>query len=242
MSLAKSVRESDMSTIKLLREFSTPIAITSWPKHPECNEKITKDILSLIENRELSEQKNGQYLSNILRELGGAIASSALVSKQFDTAIKTETNDNLHILLPSVRELMLWIIDMARIMIEQHLETGLPDQFCFVVRNSWASIYKKGDYHPVHSHPMATLAAVYCVDSTDELPPAGLIDLYDPRPNIGYYYSGIPLFGQSIRSIKLNSGDLLIFPAWLNHFVHPLRSSEPRITISANIDIERIMY
>jgi hypothetical protein len=36
------------------------------------------------------------------------------------------------------------------------------------------------------------------------------------------------------------TGMLLMFPAWLYHYVHPYRGTEPRISVAFNVTIQKL--
>lgn len=56
------------------------------------------------------------------------------------------------------------------------------------------------------------------------------IEFFDPR-------GPLPPFGKSLR-IAPKEGDLILFPGWLAHLVHPTLTSQPRVSISFNLQGE----
>lgn len=107
----------------------------------------------------------------------------------------------------------------------------------------WANVNRLGDYHDPHNHPYAYLSGTYYVrvpesraalrNRSDVRP--GCITFYDPRnavnmtaikndPQIDPEYTVTP-----------TPGTILMWPAFLTHFVHPNLSEEPRISISFNV-------
>jgi uncharacterized protein (TIGR02466 family) len=107
----------------------------------------------------------------------------------------------------------------------------------------WVSVNRFGDYHDVHNHPWSYLSGTYYVkmpasletlQSRSDVRP-GCITFYDPRggvnmnaikndPNVDPEYTVLP-----------EPGLMLLWPAFVNHFVHPNLSKETRISISFNI-------
>ena len=107
----------------------------------------------------------------------------------------------------------------------------------------WASVNRFGDYHDAHNHPWSYLSGTYYVkmpasreilQSRSDVRP-GCITFYDPRggvnmnaikndPNVDPEYTVLP-----------EPGLMLLWPAFINHFVHPNLSKETRISISFNI-------
>lgn len=101
----------------------------------------------------------------------------------------------------------------------------------------WAIINKKGNFNIEHTHPNNYLSAAYYVKAPDNCG-----NFKATNPNILDRHmrakSNQPNELNSISaSIKVNEGDLLIFPAYLPHSVEENKSDEDRVIISFNIDI-----
>lgn len=103
----------------------------------------------------------------------------------------------------------------------------------FVVQ-AWANIHRFGDWHGTHSHFAGgdeVASGVYWVRvpsaiSEDENAGGRLI-LFDPRG---------PFFPERKKIIILPEAEkLIIFPAWLQHEVTPLKSDDIRISIAFDI-------
>ncbi|GAB4362303.1 MAG: hypothetical protein Kow00114_17410 [Kiloniellaceae bacterium] len=110
----------------------------------------------------------------------------------------------------------------------------------------WANVNRRGDYHDPHNHPHAYLSGTYYVavpqaaaakDNRPDLRP-GAISFYDPRgfanmtairddPQIEAEFTHRP-----------QPGDILLWPAFLMHFVHPNLADEKRISISFNATLK----
>jgi uncharacterized protein (TIGR02466 family) len=107
----------------------------------------------------------------------------------------------------------------------------------------WANVNRLGDYHDPHNHPHSYLSGTYYVSVPDSDPAigtrrdvrSGCITFYDPRtaanmnairrdPNI-----------EAEFTVKPRGGLILLWPAFLTHFVHPNLCDEPRISISFNV-------
>jgi uncharacterized protein (TIGR02466 family) len=104
-------------------------------------------------------------------------------------------------------------------------------------RAGWANVNRAGDYNSLHNHPQQHLAAVYYVKA----PPSGsqgasdgLLELRDPRPAAGVLGHPI-LFGAYPVRIAPEPGMLVIFPAWIDHMVHPHHEPDQRISLAINI-------
>lgn len=109
---------------------------------------------------------------------------------------------------------------------------------------AWAMVYNDGGYSTVHTHPNAHFAAVYYLDNPTHseirmttgvrLTP-GEIEFVDTRGSQGML-PGTVNMGTSFR-LNPQAGQMIIFPAWLPHFVHPVRGDQDRICIACNVTI-----
>ncbi|MEX0808376.1 MAG: putative 2OG-Fe(II) oxygenase [Dongiaceae bacterium] len=108
---------------------------------------------------------------------------------------------------------------------------------------SWANVYRAGDYAMPHSHPAATVSLLYVVDiGTDE---AAGKDHTEDDPLSGHFAIVDPRYpacckaepGRVTNPVmpKLSPGMMLLFPGWLVHSVNPHRGTRPRITMTWNV-------
>lgn len=101
----------------------------------------------------------------------------------------------------------------------------------------WANVLYHGAYNLPHTHPTCMWAGVYYVDigerpAEDHL--SGIIEFADPRAGV----SVLPLPGNPFDGrfkVEPRTGHMLLFPAWLLHFVHSYHGSRPRISIAFNV-------
>jgi uncharacterized protein (TIGR02466 family) len=101
---------------------------------------------------------------------------------------------------------------------------------------AWAMVMRRGDYAVLHDHGDAHFSSVYWVDPGDETPDhpeSGFLVLVDPRRGVRPIPE-LELFS-SLSSIKPHAGSFIVFPGWLQHYVHPYRGERPRISISCNV-------
>ncbi|MEO1079204.1 MAG: TIGR02466 family protein [Pseudomonadota bacterium] len=102
---------------------------------------------------------------------------------------------------------------------------------------AWANVTRHGQYNSVHSHPNALWSMVYYVTGNETLeahPFSGKLELLDPRPAASLTYdedSGV--YGRLL--INPRAGQLIAFPAWLQHQVHCYFGQAPRISIAINL-------
>ena len=111
----------------------------------------------------------------------------------------------------------------------------------------WANVNRRGDYHDPHNHPHAYLSGTYYVavpkaekapaENRPDLRP-GAISFYDPRgfANMTAIRNDPQIEAEFTH--RPEPGDILLWPAFLMHFVHPNLSDENRISISFNATLK----
>jgi len=100
---------------------------------------------------------------------------------------------------------------------------------------AWMNSNPPGSYNAPHTHPMAHWSGVYYVKQPEvEKEQSGQIELLDPRSDLpNWRILGGPAFRPK-RRIRPESGELIIFPSYLSHWVYPNESREDRVTIAFN--------
>jgi uncharacterized protein (TIGR02466 family) len=109
--------------------------------------------------------------------------------------------------------------------------------------HAWSNINRKGDYHDTHNHPHSYLSGTYYLkvpgilknlpNRSDVRP--NHITFYDPRPGVNMNSINKDPYIDPEYTIYPKVGDLLMWPAFLNHFVHPNLNDKTRISLSFNI-------
>jgi hypothetical protein len=112
---------------------------------------------------------------------------------------------------------------------------------------AWAMVYKDGGYATVHTHPNCHMSAVYYLDNTSDDVDHGRkmvtgaracpgdIEFVDSRASGGYQFPGVNLL--SAFRLTPTAGMMIVFPSWLQHFVHPIIGKKDRLCISCNATI-----
>jgi uncharacterized protein (TIGR02466 family) len=111
-------------------------------------------------------------------------------------------------------------------------EAGLDEVSLF----GWANLFTRGVYFNPHTHADEAWSGVYYVDAGDSGGEAGgLLMLGDPRAGAGMVMGPSNRFDSaSAVEHRPKTGELLIFPSWLLHWVTPYTSDQPRISVSFN--------
>jgi len=104
----------------------------------------------------------------------------------------------------------------------------------------WANVNEQGNYNVLHMHPGNQWSVVYYVAAGKpqlEPPMNGRLELRDPRP--AAEFARMPGFtcGQPMM-IQPQTGLMVVFPAWIEHGVHPYYGEGPRISIAINVALE----
>lgn len=102
--------------------------------------------------------------------------------------------------------------------------------------HGWAMILDAGDYVVPHEHADAHWSTVFYLDGGDADGDAGAITFVDPR-RIASRLPGDP--GPSF-TVRPRTGLLLVFPGWVEHFVHPYRGTRPRISVAVNLRLANL--
>lgn len=111
----------------------------------------------------------------------------------------------------------------------------------------WANVNRLGDYHDPHNHPYAYLSGTYYVrvpnshakglrNRSDVRP--GCITFYDPRGTVNMTAIKDDLQIEPEYTVQPRPGMILMWPAFVMHFVHPNLSDKPRISISFNVVVK----
>ncbi|WOE74403.1 TIGR02466 family protein [Alterisphingorhabdus coralli] len=123
------------------------------------------------------------------------------------------------------------------------LDKGDPAQLDWSIY-MWANVLPSGGLNTAHVHPAQLWAAVFYVDQGDvgeDL--GGELVLEDPRfPMTHMRMNSLRVLGldgnpqNGEMRLRPNSGDLVLFPAWLRHSVRPYHGERERISLAMNID------
>lgn len=136
---------------------------------------------------------------------------------------------------PCIKVFSRWITESIFDYIDQ-LTTTSSECINNVTIEAWANIYSKGHYQLSHVHHFSNLSAVYFVADHDNPTGSGALQFYDPRCiQPGEKLSQTDL--GSTLSFQAESGLLVVFPSWLEHFVSPYYG-ERRISIAFNMKIQ----
>ena len=140
-----------------------------------------------------------------------------------------QSDHHLHT-LPAMHALTDQIAAASRALLD-HLH--IPQDV--MITGCWANINPPGTGHRLHSHRNNYLSGVYYIQTQEG---ANTINFFDPKIQAGVirpWTSQPTAENTEVAMIRVNSGTLLLFPAWLQHAVDTNRSAAPRVSISFNL-------
>lgn len=103
--------------------------------------------------------------------------------------------------------------------------------------DGWANVLRDGQYNTIHNHPGSLWSGVYYVhvgEPDPARPKCGDLEFVDPRAGANMVSPAGSLLDRNLR-LRPVDGFMVLFPGWLQHFVHPYHGSGERITIAFNL-------
>jgi uncharacterized protein (TIGR02466 family) len=108
--------------------------------------------------------------------------------------------------------------------------------------DSWFHITRRGGFFALHNHPNASWSGVYCVDPGQHDPDSqesGLLSFVNPAVAAAMHMDAAIAnlrgpFAPGIRHVRLEPGQLVLFPSWVLHDVKPFLGEGERITVAFN--------
>lgn len=105
---------------------------------------------------------------------------------------------------------------------------------------AWMNVNPKGGYNAPHTHPGAHWSGVYYVSQPNVTNgSSGMIEFMDPRSDLAHWRIFEASAFRAKRTIRPVAGELIVFPSYLVHWVHPNESDEDRVTIAFNVTFRR---
>jgi uncharacterized protein (TIGR02466 family) len=97
---------------------------------------------------------------------------------------------------------------------------------------SWINMHDRGGFNFLHMHEGSLLSGSFYVSVPAG---SGQFVFRDPRPGVlnGSIKGGVPN-GHADVHLTPSAGLLVLFPCWMEHYVEPHDSDEPRITVAFN--------
>ena len=163
--------------------------------------------------------------------------------RQLDKGQKNITTDyNQSNFLENDNEATNWLRGSINDAVIDYLRSNLIDYSVNWSIQAWPNINRFGDYHDPHNHPHCYLSGTYYlkvpngqeIGSRKDLRP-NQITFYDPRPGVNMGSIAKDPNIDPEFTVHPEPGILMLWPAFLNHFIHPNLTKQTRISISFNI-------
>jgi uncharacterized protein (TIGR02466 family) len=151
-------------------------------------------------------------------------------SKKFQNRGYTQS-DSLDLTSPELKKLLDCV---HRTLNSVHIDLGLSPNYQPVVFNAWANVDNNWSIRVPHSHPESAFACVYYINGNEESGALEFINpnLAQPRTIFPEHIAVRNEFTGGNFHIQPSPGRLVIFPAWLYHYVNSGTGNDERISIA----------
>jgi len=111
-----------------------------------------------------------------------------------------------------------------------------------IYSDAWFHVTRRGGFFALHNHPMASWSGVYCVDPGKhdaDKRDSGLLSFLNPSIAGAMYLDAANsnlagAFAYKIRHLRMEPGQLVLFPSWIMHDVKPFEGEGERVTVAFN--------
>jgi uncharacterized protein (TIGR02466 family) len=106
----------------------------------------------------------------------------------------------------------------------------------FYITNSWIARSKPGEKHHVHFHPNSIISGVLYLQAAKNCGDLILHHKSSLRNNFDFSYdlNSYNIFNSQTWRYSVTTGNILIFPSWVNHSVEENFSDQDRIILGFN--------
>ena len=121
-------------------------------------------------------------------------------------------------------------------------QTNYKKELATLIKGMWVNVNRYRDYNLTHEHGESEWSFVYYVKVPKN---SGNLVLVDPRVRRRnnaikeFIENHANPFTHDIFKVQPPQGSLILFPAWLEHYVEYNSSKQPRISISGNVEMRQ---
>jgi hypothetical protein len=142
-----------------------------------------------------------------------------------------------------IQELRSFMLDsVARTVLETSTVQPAELARLTIHNHTWYHVTRYAGSFVAHNHPLASWSAVYCVragEAPADRPGSGLLRFLDTRAGAGSFVDAgnralLPPFAPGVREVRLEEGQIIVFPSYVIHEVSPFYGRDVRITVATN--------
>jgi len=142
-----------------------------------------------------------------------------------------------------VRELRAFVLDCVAQTVIQASNVQPEELARLTMHNhTWYHVSRYAGSFVAHHHPLASWSAVYCVRAGERLPErpdSGILRFLDTRPGADSYLDAANRrmrapYALKPREVRLEEGQVVVFPSYVFHEVTPFYGGDTRITVATN--------
>lgn len=178
------------------------------------------------------------YLAELIQESHNLYAQKGVYQQYRSTRDAFQSSDDIN-QHPAFQELFAVILQSFSEFVCKDYQIAVNDAESLVVKKAWVNVNPTGGYNVIHNHPNGFYSGVYYLQASEN---AGEIVFLNPVPE-----QGLTIPHQLVQKNSIYTSDryaysprqdlLLLFPSYLNHYVHPNQSHTERICVAFNIGI-----
>ena len=184
-------------------------------QHEHTPFRLTDDEVSVITNNEYYK-RNGDHLNHLTK-------TSFLLKDTRLSRVKNFLDEHMNNFIENVIEI----------------------KNKFVMTQSWSTITKKGQQHQLHNHPNAMFSLVFYVSAEGSKSGNFVFNFESSRLGERWNFSldvkKYNTFNSFTWDFEVNTGDLIIFPAWMHHYTRENVTNKDRIVIGANYFVNGVI-
>ncbi|HYZ33626.1 MAG TPA: TIGR02466 family protein [Crenalkalicoccus sp.] len=98
----------------------------------------------------------------------------------------------------------------------------------------WVNVNGQGGYNTPHDHPGWAWSGSYYVAQPEATGRSGMIEFLDPRTNVAVVTVERAACFLSKAQFRPPAGEIIVFPAYLKHWVYPNEQAEERVSVAFN--------
>ena len=207
--------------IRISSAFAVPFAEA---RLPAC-ERLNRELEALFLARETDEYRNPTPTHTPQQEM---FESRFNLFRWPDACVQQLRTFMLNCVAQTVAEASdLQPAEVARLQIHNH---------------TWFHVTRYAGSFVAHNHPLASWSAVYCVRAGErpaDRPESGILRFLDTRSGANGYLDIAnrrlrSTYALKSREVRLEEGQVIVFPSFVFHEVSPFYGRDTRITVATN--------